>query len=63
MKMARSSENGLESARCCALILMLNSVSGTQIYLRGLCDARLMYARMIDLTGFYMRWTFKLLEI
>ena len=36
----------------------LNSVSCTQIYLWSLCDARLMYARMIDLTGFYMLWPF-----
>ena len=33
MKMAHSSENGLESARCSALILTLNSVGCTQIYL------------------------------
>ena len=31
MKMARSLEFDLESARCCALFLMLNSVSCTQI--------------------------------
>ena len=58
MKMASSSENGLESARCCALILMLTSVSCTQIYLWSLYDARLMYARMIDLAGFDMRCDF-----
>ena len=59
--MARSSENRLESPRCCALILMLNSVSCTQSYLWSSCDARLMYARMIDLTGFYMQWAFKVI--
>ena len=46
-----------------ALILTLNSVRCTQIYLSSSCDARLMYARMIDLTGFYinMRWAFNLI--
>ena len=33
MKVARSSENSLESARCCVLIHMLNLVSCTQNYL------------------------------
>ena len=33
-----------------------------RIYLSNSCDARLMYARMMDLTEFYMRWAFKPLE-
>ena len=32
MKKARSLENSLESARCCSLILMLNSVSCTHLF-------------------------------
>ena len=46
----------------CALIPMLNSVACTQItkiYLWSSCDARLMYARMVDLTGAYVRRSFK----
>ena len=54
MKMARASEK-----RLCALILMLNSLGCTQMYLRSSCDARFVYARMIDLTGFCLRCSFK----
>ena len=35
----------------CALILTLNSVGCTQIYLCSSCNVRLMYARMRDLMG------------
>ena len=48
MKMARASENGLVSAGTAVHSSSLNLVSCTQIYLSSLCDARLMYARMID---------------
>ena len=57
MKIARSTENGLESARCCALILMLNLVR----FVKPDGDARLMYARnriiLIDLTRIYIWWS------
>ena len=42
----------------CTLILTLNSVGCTRIYLWSSCDARLMYTRMIDLTGCYLRCNF-----
>ena len=53
MKMARALENGLQSALP-AMILTLNSVGCTQIYLWSSCDARLMVFRR-----FYIRWGFK----
>ena len=36
-----------------ALILTLNSVGCAHIYLRSSCDSRLMYARVMECTGFY----------
>ena len=39
----------------CGLVRTVNSVCCTKIYLE-VYDARMMYAMMIDLTGFYLRW-------
>ena len=54
MKMANSPKNGFGvSWRCSALILVLNSV-------RGPSCTQMTYARIIDFSGFYKRWDFKI---